>query len=47
VLFIALNVTAQTLYQTGMQKAFSLWEQGKMTKASQLFDRISKVEIEN
>jgi hypothetical protein len=47
VLFIALNVTAQTLYQIGMQKAFSLWEQGKMTKASQLFERISKVETEN
>ena len=46
-LFIALNVTAQTLYKTGMQKAFSLWEQGKMTEASQLFERISKVEIEN
>ena len=35
-LFIALNVTAQTKYQTGMQKAFGLWEQGKMTEASQL-----------
>jgi tetratricopeptide (TPR) repeat protein len=46
-LFIALNVTAQTPYQTGMQKAFSLWEQGKMREASQLFERISKVETEN
>ena len=36
--------TAQSKYQTGMQKAFSLWEQGKMTKASQLFERISKAE---
>ncbi|MFQ3306460.1 MAG: tetratricopeptide (TPR) repeat protein [Polaribacter sp.] len=35
---------AQSKYQTGMQKAFSLWEQGKMTKASQLFERISKAE---
>ena len=43
-LFIALNVTAQTKYQTGMQKAFGLWEQGKMTEASQLFERISKAE---
>ena len=41
-LFIALNVTAQTKYQTAMQKAFGLWEQGKMTDASQLFERISK-----
>jgi hypothetical protein len=36
--------TAQSKYQTGMQKAFNLWEQGKMTVASQLFERISKVE---
>jgi hypothetical protein len=36
--------TAQSKYQTGMQKAFGLWEQGKMTEASQLFERISKVE---
>ena len=43
-LFMALNVTAQTKYQTGMQKAFGLWEQGKMTEASQLFERISKAE---
>lgn len=46
-LFIALNVTAQTQYQTGMQKAFSLWEEGKMTEASQLFERISTVEKDN
>ena len=36
--------TAQTKYQTGMKKAFSLWEEGKMTEASQLFERISKAE---
>ena len=27
-----------------MQKAFGLWEQGKLTEASQLFERISKAE---
>ena len=27
-----------------MQKAFSLWEEGKMTESSQLFERISKAE---
>ena len=43
-LFIALNVTAQTKYKTGMQRAFGLWEQGKMSEASQLFERISKAE---
>ncbi|TXD54383.1 MULTISPECIES: hypothetical protein [unclassified Polaribacter] len=37
-------ITAQSKYETGMQKAFGLWEQGKMTKASQLFERISKAE---
>lgn len=37
-------ITAQSKYQTGMQKAFGLWEQGKMTAASQLFERISKAE---
>ena len=36
--------TAQSKYQTGMQKAFGLWNQGKMTEASQLFERISKAE---
>ena len=37
-------ITAQSKYQTGMQKAFGLWEQGKMTAASQLFERVSKAE---
>lgn len=43
-IFIATGISAQTKYQTGMQKAFGLWEQGKMTEASQLFERISKAE---
>lgn len=30
-----------------MQQGFVLWEQGKMTEASQLFERISKAEPEN
>ena len=37
-------LSAQTKYQKGMQKAFSLWEEGKMTETSQLFERISKAE---
>ncbi|MFT6066503.1 MAG: hypothetical protein ACJAYY_002927 [Paraglaciecola sp.] len=37
-------IAAQSNYQAGMQKAFGLWEQGKMTAASQLFERISKAE---
>lgn len=37
-------ITAQSKYQTGMTKAFALWETGKLTEASQLFERISKAE---
>ncbi|MFK8060605.1 MAG: hypothetical protein AB8B78_10995 [Polaribacter sp.] len=37
-------MSAQSKYQTGMKKAFSHWEKGEMTKASQLFERISKAE---
>jgi tetratricopeptide (TPR) repeat protein len=48
ILIIALLITGiattQSKYQTGMQKAFGLWEDGKMTEASQLFERISKAE---
>jgi tetratricopeptide (TPR) repeat protein len=40
-------MTAQTKYQDGMKKAFSLWENEETTKASQLFERISKAEPEN
>ncbi|WP_299667965.1 hypothetical protein [uncultured Polaribacter sp.] len=38
------SIAAQSKYQKGMQKAFSLWETGKMLEASQLFERISKAE---
>lgn len=37
-------ITAQSKYQTGMTKAFALWKTGKLTEASQLFERISKAE---
>jgi tetratricopeptide (TPR) repeat protein len=40
-------ISAQSKYQTGMKKAFSLWEKGEMTEASQLFERISKAEPTN
>lgn len=43
-IFIATGISAQSKYQQGMQKAFSHWEKGEMTKASQLFERISKAE---
>ena len=43
-LFCTVIIAAQSKYQIGMQKAFGLWEQGKRTQASQLFERISKAE---
>ena len=43
-LLFAVVISSQSKYQMGMEKAFSLWEQGKMTEASQLFERISKAE---
>lgn len=43
-IFIATGISAQTKYQKGMQKAFELWGKGKMTEASQLFERVSKAE---
>lgn len=46
-LFIALNVSSQNKYEKGMQQAFALWEQGKTTAASQLFERIAAAEKEN
>lgn len=46
-IFIATGISAQTKYQKGMQKAFELWNKGKLTEASQLFERISKAEPDN
>ena len=43
-ILMSLNSVAQSKYQKGMQKAFTHWEKGEMTKASQLFERISKAE---
>ncbi|PQJ20715.1 hypothetical protein [Tenacibaculum sp. SG-28] len=41
------TLTAQDAYETGMQKAFDLWEANETIAASQLFERISRVEKEN
>ena len=46
-ILIATGISAQTKYQIGMQKAFSLWENGNNKEASQLFERITKAEPEN
>ncbi len=46
-ILISLTSIAQSKYEQGMQKAFQLWETGKMKEASQLFERISSAEKEN
>ena len=46
--FVFATITnAQTDYQTKMQEAFGLWSQNKATEASQVFERIAKVEQNN
>ncbi len=40
-------VTAQTKYETGMQKAFALWGENKTAEASAMFERIAAVEKDN
>ncbi|MES2486738.1 MAG: hypothetical protein V4581_12430 [Bacteroidota bacterium] len=47
VLFVCSFVSAQTQYETGMQKAFALWSEGKSTEASALFERIAAAEKNN
>lgn len=44
VLFVSTVVSAQTQYEKGMTKALKLWQEQKLTEASALFERISKVE---
>lgn len=39
--------TAQDQYSNGMQRAFSLWGENKTVEASNLFERISTVEMDN
>ncbi|CAM1347498.1 tetratricopeptide repeat protein [Tenacibaculum insulae] len=47
VVIFALNISAQSNYEKGMNKAFELWSANKSTEAGQLFERISKAEKEN
>lgn len=47
VLVLAIQVSAQTQYEKGMNKAFELWGANKTTEASQLFERIANAEKEN
>ncbi|HQW68717.1 MAG TPA: hypothetical protein PLH25_03550 [Flavobacterium sp.] len=44
---VSTMLTAQTQYETGMQKALSLWGEGKATEASALFERIASAEKTN
>lgn len=45
--FISALTFAQDQYTAGMQKAFGFWGEGKITEASNLFERISTAEMDN
>lgn len=45
--FVTSLVGAQTQYEQGMQKAFTLWGEGKTTEASAMFERIASAEKNN
>jgi len=47
VLMVCGTITAQSQFETGMQKAFALWGEGKNTEASAMFERIASVEKDN
>ena len=47
VLFVCGTITAQSQYETGMQKAFGLWEADKPEEASAMFERIASAEKNN
>ena len=47
ILSITIQISGQSKYETGMQKAFELWGQQKNTEASQLFERIANAEKDN
>ena len=46
-ILFATVTTAQEQYTTGMQKAFQLWGEGKISEASNMFERISSAELDN
>jgi hypothetical protein len=43
-IFVAAATSAQTNYEKGMQKAFSLWQGDYWTEAEQMFERIASAE---
>lgn len=46
-LFICTLATAQSQYEKGMSQALQLWNEGKSTEASALFERIASAEKDN
>ncbi len=46
-LFATTIGTAQDQYTQGMQRAFALWGEGKTSEASNMFERIANVEMDN
>ena len=47
VFFVCGTITAQSQYETGMQKAFALWGENKPAEASAMFERIASAEKDN
>lgn len=43
-LFVFISAHSQTQYETGMEKAFDLWQEGESTQAANLFERIGRAE---
>ena len=46
-ILVTVGIQAQDKYALGMQKAFSLWEDNKPIEASNMFERISLIEMDN
>ena len=46
-MLFSVSALSQSKYETGMKKAFELWQENKLNEASNLFERISKAEPDN
>lgn len=47
VLLVCTSLSAQSKFETGMQKAFALWGENKSTEAAAMFERIAAAEKTN
>ena len=47
IVLAGVSATAQSKYEAGMRKAFSLWQENKPWEAANLFERISQAEADN